>query len=50
MDVISPRILRILTGYYDRPCSSSSFVRSFVVRSFVVRRSFVRGSFVRSLM
>ena len=24
--VISPRILRILMGYYDRPCSSSSFV------------------------
>ena len=33
--LISPRILRILTGYYDRPCSSSSFVRSSFVRSFV---------------
>ena len=32
--VISPRSLRILTGYYDRPCSSSS---SFAVRSFVSR-------------
>ena len=34
--LISPRILRILTGYYDRPCSSS-----FVRWSFVRRRSFV---------
>ena len=31
--IISPRILRILTGYYDRQCNSS-----FVVRSSFVRR------------
>ena len=34
---ISPRILRILTGYYDRPCSSSFVVVRRRSSSFVVR-------------